>query len=101
LTYKVTTVRLPEDMLRELNEIGGMLGMERSDVIREALRHGIRELKIRLAINLYVQEKISLGRATELAGLSQWQFIEELKRRGITLKYGEERFREEAEELCK
>jgi len=101
MNYVVTTVRLSKEMLSEIRELGKMLGKDQSEVIREALRQGLRELKTRLVLDLYVREKISLGRAAELSGLSMWQLVEELKRRGLVIKYGDDRFREEVEELCK
>jgi len=41
------------------------------------------ELKAELAILLYTQEEVSLGRAAELAGLSREEFKQLLNSRGI------------------
>ncbi len=43
--------------------------------------------KIDLAIKDYLEDKISIGKAAEFAGVSIWQMIDELKRRNIGLKY--------------
>ena len=45
------------------------------------------ELKQELALALFAQGKISLGKASELSGLSIWQFQNELGRRGIQVHY--------------
>lgn len=45
-------------------------------------------LKIVIAIELYKKEKVSLGKASEIAGLSREEFKEILKSRGISRKIG-------------
>lgn len=99
MTFKVTTFRLSEEALEELEELSDRLHRDRSDVMREALRIGLDEMKIRRAIDLYTRGKISLGRMTELTGLGYRELSLELRRRGIPLRYGVERFMEEVEEL--
>ena len=99
MTFKVTTVRLPEEAVKALEDLSKSLQRERSEVMREALQIGIREMKIRLAIEMYSKGKISFGRMVELTGLGYRELSLELKRRGISFRYGEERFSEEVEEL--
>ena len=41
MTLKVTTLRLSEETLKELEELTKKLQRDKSDVIREALRLGI------------------------------------------------------------
>lgn len=38
-------------------------------------------------VNQYLDEKISLGKASEIAGISIWEMLDELYKRIITLKY--------------
>ena len=97
--FKVTTVRLPVELLEELDFLAGALGRDRSDVLRDAIRFGVRELRVRLALDLYSRGLISIGRAVEVSGLSYWEFFGELKRRGVVLRYGDERFLEEVGEF--
>lgn len=52
------------------------------------------ELKQELAFTLFAQGKVSLGKARELAGLTVWQFQNELGRRGIPAHYGARDFAE-------
>ncbi len=99
MTLKVTTLRLSEEALKELEELTKKLQRDKSDVIREALQLGIQEIKLRLALDLYSKGKISFGRMTELTGLGYRELFLELKRRNVALRYGEERFAEEAREL--
>lgn len=60
---------------------------EQSSLIRRLLKMSINEEKIEIAVKMYIDEKISLGKAAELAGVSIWEMLDELKRRNIALKY--------------
>jgi len=99
LTFKVTTVRLPEETIEALEDLTDKLQRERSDVMREALQIGIGEMKLRLALELYTKGRVSFGRMAELTGLGYRELFLELKRRNFLLRYGEERFSEEVEQL--
>ncbi len=57
------------------------------------------ELRTELAVHLYQRQKLSLGKAKELAGLSVWQFLQLLGSRGIPLNYGVEQFDEDVATL--
>ena len=99
MTFKITTVRLPEETLEALQDLTDKLQRERSDIMREALQIGIGEMKLRLVLELYTKGKISFGRMAELTGLGYRELSLELKRRNVPLRYGEERFSEEVEQL--
>ena len=96
---KVTTIRIREDMVAEVEKLARELGMDKSSLLREALSVGLRELRIRLALDEYVKGKASFGKAAEIAGVGYRNFFVEAKKRGIQVRYGEERFEEELEEL--
>jgi len=100
LTFKVTTIRLPEETMEDLEDLTERLQRERSDVMREALQIGIGEMKLRLALELYTKGKVSFGRIAELTGLGYRELSLELKRRNVPLRYGEERFSKEVEHLA-
>lgn len=58
----------------------------RSDLLRDAFRTLLNtktELKISLAIELYLKGKISIARAAELSGLTTLEFKEVMAARGI------------------
>ena len=54
-----------------------------------------KALKIDLAVALYQREAISLGNARKLAGMSKWEFLEELGRRKVLRHYTEKELRED------
>ena len=98
MTFKITTVRLPEETLEALQDLTDKLQRERSDIMREAMQIGIGEMKLRLALELYTKGNVSFGRMAELTGLGYRELSLALKRRNVTLRYGEKRFAEEIEQ---
>ncbi|MCP4428523.1 MAG: UPF0175 family protein [Chloroflexi bacterium] len=60
---------------------------EISQDILDSARLTIPEIKMELAISLYVQQRLSLGKARELAGLSLWEFRQLLAARQISPHY--------------
>ena len=99
MTLKVTTVRLPDEVLDELQRLTEELKKDRSDLLREAFEIGLEELKIRHALALYQRGSISFGKLSELTGIHHRELYMELKKRNVTYRYGEERFEEEIKRL--
>ncbi|HEU4882630.1 MAG TPA: UPF0175 family protein [Longimicrobium sp.] len=60
-----------------------------------ALRLSETEVRRELAIVLYQREKLSLGRAAQLAGMKKFEFNELLADRGIPMHYGMEELRQD------
>lgn len=57
------------------------------------LRLNERDALVDIAIGFYKREEVSLGRASEVAGLTSVQFLSELGRRHIPINYGPEDLR--------
>ena len=57
--------------------------------ILDSSRLSISELKIEIALYLYTQERLSVGKARELAGMSLWEFRQLLASRRISPHYDE------------
>jgi len=49
-----------------------------------------RVARVELAVTLYARGILSLGQARRLAGLSKWEFLEELAKRGVERHYTRE-----------
>ncbi len=61
----------------------------KSDLLKDAFRALLNtkaELRVSLAIELYLKEKVSLARAAELAGMTTIEFKEIMAGRGIMRK---------------
>jgi len=88
--------KLLEEAMRE--------GIPKPVLARSLLIKAIREKVLKRAIKEYTSGKCSLGYAAKIAGLSIREFISELVKRGITLKYSPNELEEDlktAEELTR
>jgi predicted HTH domain antitoxin len=67
--------------------------------LHEALRVSPAEtaarLKLELAVSLYAQNALSLGKAAGLAGLSRFDLNDVLAARGIPMHYGQKELEED------
>lgn len=73
----------------------------KSDVVKTAIRllkERHPEYRTDIAVNLFKEDKVSLGRAVEIAGMSRESFKEVLKERGLERKIS---MREDSEERLK
>lgn len=64
------------------------LYQSREEVISDAVRNLLlnnRLLRLEMALDLFKNNEISLGRAAEMAGLDRWQFEETLSERSIPI----------------
>ncbi len=57
--------------------------------ILDSARLTIPELKVEMAVYLYSQGRLSVGKARELAGMSLWEFRQLLASRRISPHYDE------------
>ena len=82
-------IDLPQDIIL------AMRGLEKPEKVR-------RKLKIALAILLFQERAISLGKATELADMSRVRFMEMLKEHDIpAYEYGEKDFERDRQVTAK
>lgn len=58
------------------------------DEILQSTRLTAAEIMQELALALFQREKLTLGQASRLAGMSQWQFQQLLGTRNIAIHYG-------------
>ena len=57
--------------------------------ILDSARLTVSELKVEIAVYLYAQGRLSIGKARELAGMSLWEFRQVLASRRIPPHYDE------------
>ncbi|RLF04668.1 MAG: hypothetical protein DRK00_06230 [Thermoprotei archaeon] len=92
---QILTVRVSRRLREDLEELARLEGKSEAEVIREVLEEGIRERKIRRALKLYSEGKVTLWKAARLAGVSLWEMIDALKRYDVKLQYGPEELEED------
>ncbi len=72
-------------MMKEIDEFQKVTNLDKSTLIRQLLKKSIREMKIDYALKAYAEEKISFGKAADIAGLNIWEFIDEAQRHKVEL----------------
>jgi len=86
---------LPRETLRKLGELADKEGKDRSTLIRELLERGVKEKDIDYAVELYRKGRVTGWRATQLAGVSLWNFYDVLGEKGILIQYSEQDLEED------
>ena len=76
-------IRIDDRDMKDLNELAQMLSSSRSEVIRRIIEGGIRELRMKIAMEKYIDDEFSLCRAAEFSGVSIQQMAKYLTQRGI------------------
>jgi predicted HTH domain antitoxin len=76
-----------------------LVNLEVPQDILDATRLTPQELKVELALTLYAQNRLSVGKARELAGLSLWEFRQLLATRRLFPHYDQSDFAEDLETL--
>ncbi|MBE8540547.1 UPF0175 family protein [Geoglobus acetivorans] len=82
-----TSVRLPKDIIDEIEKFSKDEGIDKGTFVRKLIAESLREYRIKKALELYRERKISLWKAAEIAGITYSEALEELKRRNIPFKY--------------
>ena len=95
------SIILPDDLKEEIDKLRELYKEEQSAYIRKLLWKSVAQEKIDYALKEYIDDKISLGKAAEFAGISIWEMLDELKKRNITLKYKISEAELEIEKLLK
>ena len=79
----VLSVKVDKEKLKELEEIARAEQSDRSAVARRLLDAGIRDWKVRRAVETFQAGKASLWKASSESGLSLREFMEVLERRRV------------------
>jgi predicted HTH domain antitoxin len=80
-----TTIRLPEELLENLNRRARSRGKDRASFIRELLAEGLaRDLEEEVVV-AYREGRLSLSEAAGRLGLDPWAWFDLLRRRNETL----------------
>ncbi len=96
---KTVSARIDEEILREVDDIVRKRGVDRSEVIRELLKIGLREYRLREALELVRERHATVWRAAELAGVSYREMLEKLRQRNIPFPLSKEELLAEIEEV--
>jgi len=82
---KPTTIRIPEELLNEINELVEELKLDRSAYLREVLRKGFSADKQDRILLKYVQKELSQMEVCKELNWDPWEFLAQLKSRNLHL----------------
>ena len=79
--------------------MSAVMNLEVPRDVLESARLSAADLKTELAVALYAQQRLSAGKARELAGMSLWEFRQVLAARRIAPHYDESDLAEDVQTL--
>ncbi len=96
---KTISVRIEHEKLAEIKDISKEEKRKNSEVLREALELGIRQKKLSIALEKYKNKEISIGKASEIAGIPLTRFLDVLREKNVPFNYTAKDFAEDVEDL--
>ena len=93
------SVRIGKEELSEISKLSKEGKTTKSDVLGDALKKGISEKKLEIALDKYKNHEASAAKAANLAGIPLSRFFDILFEKKIELNYTLEDFRQDAKEM--
>ena len=84
------SARIDKELAKEIEEIVKERGIDRSAAIRELLYMGLREYKLKKALELVRERKVTVWKAAEIAGLTYREMLEKLREHNVPFPISEE-----------
>ncbi len=97
----VISVRPTEDIEKKIKKLMELEKADKSTIARRALEEGINQELKRQALTLFIQRKVSLARAAEIAEISIREMLDLIKEKGISLNITVEDLRNDFEAAMK
>ena len=97
--HNAISLRIAPYVVKEIDALAKEEHVERSNLLRELLKIGLRETKIEHAVEQYKQSKVTIGRMVEMTGLSRHEVFRELQKRGVSVHYSKNRLIKEISDL--
>jgi len=93
------TTRVEDDFVREIDEIASEEAIDRSSIVRKFLMTSLKQWKIDKALQEYEQGRMTLWQAAEECGISLWEMMAEIQKRGTKVPYTSDDLREDLKAL--
>ena len=81
----VISVRPTPELERKIKKLMEFEKADKSSIVRRAIERGVNEELKKLALTLYIERKVSLAKAAEIAEISIRDMLELIKEKGISL----------------
>ena len=82
---KPTTIRIPDDLLNEIDQVVKELNLDRSAFLRDVLKKGFSLDRKERLIRLYQKGELSLQETCQKLNCSPWDFLSILKSNNLHL----------------
>lgn len=92
-------IRLEPDLVAALERVAREEALDRTTAVRRLLELSIRRWELDRALRAYQSGELSLGRAAEESGLTQWELLDALRAAGVAYPLSGERARDRLEPL--
>ena len=97
----VISIRATPDLERKIKKLMEFEKADKSSIVRRVMERGINEELKKFALTLYVERKVSLAKAAEIAEISIRDMLDLIKEKGISLNITVEDLRKDFEEAMK
>ena len=91
------SARIPHEDEDELETVANLLGEDKSTIIRRALREGLSDLRLRLAVERYQTGDVSVNQAARLAGMSIADWLSYAREHNLTTQLSPADIEQDAE----
>ncbi len=82
---KPTTIRIPEDLLKEIDQVVEQFKLDRATYLREVLRKGFSMDKQDRLLLKYANGELSQTEVCDELRWNPWEFLDQLKARNMRL----------------
>ena len=76
------SVRLKKEKVKEIDEVAGLLGLDRAVVLRRIIDEGVKRERLEVAVQSY-EKGDTMERAANKADIPLWDLMDEVRSRGI------------------
>jgi len=97
----VIAIRIEEELLKKLNQLGNEIESDRSSLMRLLITRGYKEILKEKAAQEYIEGKITFSEAAHRANLSLWDMEKYLIEKGYKSEYSIDDLEEEMKLLEK
>ncbi len=80
---EVLTTRIPNDLLKSIQEIEKEERAERAEVVRRILDRAVHDWKLAKALRMVSERRWTVRRAARFAGLTYYEFLEKMSETGV------------------
>jgi len=93
------SARVRRSQAEELERLAAERGVDKSEIVRELLAMGLKEQRIREALDSIRAGKATVWKAAEMAGLTYREMLELLRANNIPFPLSKEELKREVEEI--